>query len=157
MRGPEYATSNQQTKTCFSSFSVTQEDIHGESKSPVNGISAWSSKAIAGRGVLVDFYEWAQEHEMQFDTLAASSIPLSTVKQIISEKGIELKAGDILFLRTGKIVALIFRFIKAWSNICVVEEQLRLHLFVSFPDLFGARRRRSKVCVAGSWSVQRDN
>jgi hypothetical protein len=82
-------------------FSVTQEDIHGTYKSTVNGLDAWASMAIAGRGILIDYEEWAKENGIEYEPLSAYPIPLEHIKTIIAEKNLALVPGDIFILRTG--------------------------------------------------------
>jgi hypothetical protein len=41
--------------------SVTQADIHDTPDSTINGIDGWSEKAIAGRGVLIDYASLGRE------------------------------------------------------------------------------------------------
>lgn len=53
------------------------------------------------RGVLIDYYAYAVENGITYDPWSYHPIPLSTIKKIAEEKGIEFRKGDILFLRTG--------------------------------------------------------
>ena len=80
---------------------VTQDDIHSNDDSTINGIDAWAERGIAGRGVLVDYYSWAQKKGLEYDTTQAHPINLEDVKHILSEEKVQLRRGDILFLRTG--------------------------------------------------------
>jgi len=83
--------------------------IHAEG-STVNGMQgrsirsrltiAWAERGIVGRGILVDYYSWAQNHA-PYDPLTDYSIPLSNLKSCIDEQNLELRAGDILFVRSG--------------------------------------------------------
>ncbi|KAH8702277.1 hypothetical protein BGW36DRAFT_445885 [Talaromyces proteolyticus] len=84
---------------------VTQDDIHKDSNTTANGLDAWASRGIAGRGVFIDYFDWAQEHGIQYDALTAHPIPIGHVKQIIAEKSIHIRQGDILFMRTGYVQA----------------------------------------------------
>ena len=81
--------------------SVTQDDIHADANTTVNGLDAWAEKGIAGRGVFIDYFDWAQERDIQYNTLTNHPIPIEHVHQIIAEKGITIRQGDILFMRTG--------------------------------------------------------
>ncbi|KAF2467912.1 uncharacterized protein BDR25DRAFT_374217 [Lindgomyces ingoldianus] len=84
---------------------VTQEDIHCANDTTINGIDAWADQGIAGRGVLIDYYSWAQEKGIQYDPTQVHPVDLKSVKAILQEKQIQLRKGDILFLRTGFVQA----------------------------------------------------
>ncbi|KAK8235818.1 hypothetical protein IWZ00DRAFT_508063 [Phyllosticta capitalensis] len=84
---------------------VTVQDISGENASKVNGIGAWSEKGIVGRGVLLDYHSWRIKKGLPFDAFQSASIPLSQLKEIAKEQGVEIKFGDILLLRVGWIDA----------------------------------------------------
>ncbi|KAF2115724.1 hypothetical protein BDV96DRAFT_55183 [Lophiotrema nucula] len=81
---------------------VTLEDIHTPG-STVNGVGAWSEKGIVGRGILIDYYSWAQNQDppIPHDAFATSSIPLEHLKAALAAQGTEIRFGDILFTRTG--------------------------------------------------------
>lgn len=81
---------------------MTQADIHSANDTTINGIDAWAERGIAGRGVLVDYFSWAQEKGIQYDTTQRHPISLDHVKTILEEKSVQIRAGDILFLRTGR-------------------------------------------------------
>ncbi|KAK8161060.1 hypothetical protein BKA80DRAFT_332886 [Phyllosticta citrichinensis] len=80
---------------------VTVEQISGEGASKVNGIGAWSEKGIVGRGVLLDYHNWRVKKGLPFDAFQSGSIPLSQLKEIAADQGVEIKFGDILLLRVG--------------------------------------------------------
>lgn len=88
-------------RTIITMCSVTQDDIHADANTTVNGLDAWAEKGIAGRGVFIDYFDWAQERDIQYNTLTNHPIPIEHVHQIIAEKGITIRQGDILFMRTG--------------------------------------------------------
>ncbi|KAJ6005155.1 hypothetical protein N7451_003099 [Penicillium sp. IBT 35674x] len=67
------------------------------------GIHVWTKKGIVGRGVLLDYYSYAQEHGISYDPWSFHPIPVGVIQQIATEKGIVFEKGDILFLRTGFI------------------------------------------------------
>ncbi|RDK40171.1 hypothetical protein M752DRAFT_303693 [Aspergillus phoenicis ATCC 13157] len=56
---------------------------------------------IVGRGVLLDYASWAEEHGIQINCFSTSSISVSFLKEIAISQGTTLKTGDILFIRTG--------------------------------------------------------
>ncbi|KAF2111849.1 putative cyclase-domain-containing protein [Lophiotrema nucula] len=80
---------------------VTQDDIHRADDTTVNGIDGWEDRGIAGRGVLVDYYAWAQKNGIAYDATQTHPIKVDDVKSIIAENNIKLRPGDILFIRTG--------------------------------------------------------
>lgn len=108
--------------------SVTQDDIYAADETPINGINAWASRGIAGRGVLIDYFSWAQEKGIKYDPTKTHPITLGEIKMIISEKNITLRKGDIFFLRTGMYSppsgrltcwALLKLILTATSRVCV--------------------------------------
>lgn len=58
-------------------------------------------KTITGRGVLVDWYSWAQTQGIDIDHFATYAIPLSQIKRAAVNQGSVFRSGDVLFLRTG--------------------------------------------------------
>jgi kynurenine formamidase len=56
---------------------------------------------IVGRGVLLDYAEFAQRHAVTIDPFSASCIPFAHLQRLVDEKGIVFRTGDILFVRTG--------------------------------------------------------
>lgn len=56
---------------------------------------------IIGRGVLLDWAEWAERNGKEITPLQSSPVPLSDLLVIISEQNIEIRPGDILFIRVG--------------------------------------------------------
>ncbi|KAK5233340.1 hypothetical protein LTR47_005433 [Exophiala xenobiotica] len=84
---------------------VSQDDIHGEQQSTVNGMDAVAPRGIAGRGVLIDHHSWAQRNGMEYDRLGGHAITLDSVEKIIKECNIELCQGDIFIIRTGFVAA----------------------------------------------------
>lgn len=91
---------------------VTQDDIHNTPKSTVNGLDAWSERAIAGRGILVDYASWIANQQGKgkgngttYNALATQGITVAEINAILVEKGVTPRTGDILFLRTGYVEA----------------------------------------------------
>lgn len=89
---------------------VTQDDIHDTPNSTINGLDGWSQKAIAGRGILIDYASWIAEHQGKengttYNALATHGITVAEINAILAEKGITPRTGDILFLRTGYVAA----------------------------------------------------
>ncbi|OBT81736.1 hypothetical protein VE02_08887 [Pseudogymnoascus sp. 03VT05] len=83
---------------------TTQDEIHGSGSdysNPVNGLDAWAEKGIAGRGILVDYADYADRNGIKYDKTKAHQISVDVVKAILAETKTEVHIGDILFLRTG--------------------------------------------------------
>lgn len=66
---------------------------------------AWTSRGIAGRGVLVDFASRAKRKGKTFNTFSQFAITLEEVKSIVEEEKLVFQPGDILFLRTDYVEA----------------------------------------------------
>ncbi|EFQ29806.1 uncharacterized protein GLRG_04950 [Colletotrichum graminicola M1.001] len=89
---------------------VSMDDIHAVDDegrpSTVNGIQAWQTHGIVGRGVLVDYHSWRLEQgTAPYDPFARDSIPVSDLKACLEAQGTEVRFGDILFTRTGFMAA----------------------------------------------------
>lgn len=67
----------------------------------MNGLDAWAEKGIAGRGILVDYADYADRDGIKYDKTKAHQISVDVVKAILAETKTEVHIGDILFLRTG--------------------------------------------------------
>jgi len=65
--------------------------------------TAWAERGIVGRGVLIDYYQWAKEHERPYNTLETYSISLDNLKTCAEGHGLKFRKGDILFIRSGFI------------------------------------------------------
>jgi hypothetical protein len=66
-------------------------------------IIAWAREGIVGRGVLVDYFSWAKENNVEYNILETDSISLDSIKKCIEAQNLTLKAGDVLFIRSGFI------------------------------------------------------
>lgn len=80
---------------------TTQADIHSSPRTDINGLQGWSTKGLAGRGVLVDYVSYCKRNQISVDNFTPHGITLQCVKAISAEEGIEFQPGDVLFLRTG--------------------------------------------------------
>lgn len=60
-----------------------------------------AKKTITGRGVLLDWFSWAQGRNLSIDPFSRDSIPLSHLLQVASHQGTSFRPGDILLIRTG--------------------------------------------------------
>ncbi len=71
-----------------------------ESSGPL-GMERWARRGIAGRGVLVDVARHAEAIGRPLDPDAHDVIPIALVEETLAAQRTELRAGDILLLRTG--------------------------------------------------------
>ncbi|CAH0053809.1 unnamed protein product [Clonostachys solani] len=117
---------------------VTQEDISGEELNFKAGIQNLAEKTITGRGVLLDWFSWAQKQDIDIDHFSRHEIPLEQVLEVVKEQGVEFIPGDILLIRTGWIpayralspaaqVALSRRAIRTSCGIQASEAAIRWH------------------------------
>ena len=77
------------------------DEIHAEG-STILGMQAWAERGIVGRGILIDYFSWAQKNG-PYNPLTTYSITLSSLKKVIAEENLEIRSGDILFVRSGMI------------------------------------------------------
>jgi hypothetical protein len=93
------------------SYRVTQSQIHesGTERNPVNGLQEWSTRGIAGRGVLIDYASWAERNGSIHDNFRQHPITIDDLKAIAAEQNTVFRRGDILFLRTC--------YVKAYSEL----------------------------------------
>ena len=68
-------------------------------------MQSWSSKGLAGRGVLIDYASYAARNGIAIDHFGPHGVTLDSVKAIAEEQGVEFRTGDVLFLRTGYVAA----------------------------------------------------
>ncbi|KAF4334956.1 cornichon [Fusarium beomiforme] len=67
------------------------------------GIQHWAKEGICGRGVLLDYAEYAQRHSISYTTFSNHSISLHTLLDVAKEQGVKFLRGDILFIRIGVV------------------------------------------------------
>ncbi|KAI1852092.1 hypothetical protein JX265_005930 [Neoarthrinium moseri] len=67
------------------------------------GIDAWAQKkaGIIGRGVLLDWYSWAQKNDINRSPFTTGAVEVDHLKSVAEENGVSFKSGDILFIRVG--------------------------------------------------------
>ncbi|KAJ5628634.1 hypothetical protein N7490_010862 [Penicillium lividum] len=82
----------------------------------VLGIDQWTEKGgIIGRGVLIDYADWAMRNGKDLKPLESGTVTIQEILTIIKEQHIQIRAGDILFLRVG--------FTAAYNVLSVSEQQ----------------------------------
>lgn len=51
--------------------------------------------------MLLDHFSWAKRHNRAYDPFSGYAIPVSELKEVAKEQGVEFKIGDILLIRSG--------------------------------------------------------
>ncbi|RAL15835.1 uncharacterized protein BO97DRAFT_383574 [Aspergillus homomorphus CBS 101889] len=88
---------HQQSKRFYNGH--TQEEIES---SDVLGLHVVTEAGgITGRGILLDYAGWADEHDIALSPLTSSSIPIAHLTQLMHDHAIRPRPADILFIRSG--------------------------------------------------------
>ncbi|KAI1609818.1 hypothetical protein EDD37DRAFT_378960 [Exophiala viscosa] len=90
---------------------LVADDIY---KAESGGMQAWADHGIAGRGVLIDYWDYAGK---SYDPITTHRITLSDIHAIAKKHGIEFQYGDILIIRSGFT-----------ENYVSLDEKQRAHL-----------------------------
>jgi kynurenine formamidase len=69
------------------------------------GIQHWAKRGIVGRGVLIDIPRALQHDAITVDPLAYFEVTATVLAQALDIQRTELRAGDVLLLRTGWLAA----------------------------------------------------
>lgn len=88
-------------KTLLFYNGLTEDDIKKGKECTKQGAQAWAATGIAGRGVLLDVWEWAQASGKTYDPFTFHSITVADLKATAQAQGTTLEVGDILIIRTG--------------------------------------------------------
>ncbi|CAG7916499.1 unnamed protein product [Penicillium olsonii] len=89
---------------------ATSADFVGDAPNHRCSIHYWAVHGIAGRGILLDYYHYAQIHNKAYDPYTTHSIGLSELQACATFQGIDLRpeseggdirVGDILLVRSG--------------------------------------------------------
>ena len=56
---------------------------------------------IVGRGVLIDYHDWAARHGVHRPPFESVGIPLADLQAAAAEQGVAFRPGDVLFVRSG--------------------------------------------------------
>lgn len=88
---------HQKTKRFYNNR--TQEEI--ESTDVIGLHVVAEAGGITGRGVLLDYAEWATSKQIDVQPLQSTAITVESIKAIVKDYGIVFRPGDILFIRTG--------------------------------------------------------
>ncbi|KPM42821.1 hypothetical protein AK830_g3764 [Neonectria ditissima] len=93
---------------------TTGEDILGPNSNEKCSIHHWAERGIAGRGVLLDYHEYATKKGIAFDPFETSKISFDELVACGREQGIDIRPesqggdiqiGDMLFVRNGWLEA----------------------------------------------------
>ncbi|KAF8610156.1 putative cyclase [Ceratobasidium sp. AG-I] len=82
---------------------LKQDDVIADKTLTQNGIHNWAKTGIVGRGVLLDFYAYAQRHQLEYDPYSPYGVTVQQLKAVQAEQGIEFQKGDIVLIRFGFI------------------------------------------------------
>ncbi|KAJ5884729.1 hypothetical protein N7495_009239 [Penicillium taxi] len=77
----------------------TIEDI--ESSDVIGLHTVAEHGGITGRGVLLDFADWASSNSVSVSSFSSEPVTLDNLKRIIKDYQLEFRKGDILFIRSG--------------------------------------------------------
>ncbi|KAA8916725.1 hypothetical protein TRICI_001121 [Trichomonascus ciferrii] len=82
------------------------------------GIETWvDNGGIVGRGVLLDYVEYAQKHGIEYSPVDRHEITVKELEEIAQEQGVEFKEGDILIVRSG-----LTKWYKESANVAKFDE-----------------------------------
>ncbi|CAG7992812.1 unnamed protein product [Penicillium salamii] len=85
----------------LSEFIVSSGITSGMKSRSLTAIAMCEHGGITGRGVLVDYADWAATNSISVSALESETIPLEHIKQVVKDHKIEFQKGDILFIRSG--------------------------------------------------------
>lgn len=126
-----------------------QSEIISDNPGPKNSLHWWAERGIVGRGVLLDYRyislyltkandsAWAVKNGNHYAACEAPAHRISTadLEKVAKDQGVELKMGDILFIRTGYI---------EWYNNSDNEERVRVAKKYP-PDIAGIEQTEESV------------
>ncbi|KAK5735754.1 hypothetical protein LTR17_007926 [Elasticomyces elasticus] len=101
LRHYPYQDRTEQSEYRYYSGAVQSDFVQDGRIKPRLGIQGMAQRGVAGRGVLLDWRAYAQQHGIEYSPFSRHCVPLSELQAVIASQGIELRAGDILLIRTG--------------------------------------------------------
>ncbi|KAK5202996.1 hypothetical protein LTR96_011115 [Exophiala xenobiotica] len=102
-------------------YQETKQFYNGNTQQEIDnggalGIDAWSKAGgIVGRGILLDWCGWSQRNNKAKDPFVSGAIEFADLLQMIKEQNIEIKPGDVMFLRTG--------FVASYNKFSTAEQE----------------------------------
>ena len=94
---------------------VTSADIVNRKNERI-GLQHWAREGVCGRGVLLDYAEYARRNGIRYKALNDHAVPLSVLLEIAQQQKIVFRRGDILFVRMG--------LVKEWDTEMSVADKL---------------------------------
>ncbi|RAH46739.1 uncharacterized protein BO95DRAFT_513721 [Aspergillus brunneoviolaceus CBS 621.78] len=88
---------HQQSKRFYNGH--TQEEIEGTDVLGLHVVT--EAGGITGRGILLDYASWADEHDIPLAPLTSSAIPVAHLTRLLADHGVQPRPADILFIRSG--------------------------------------------------------
>jgi len=120
-----------------------------EGPAGILGIQSWQP-GVVGRGVLVDVARWASNTGTPYEWDSSFAVTPSILKDVLKYENVELRAGDILMLRTGWLAGLLA---------CSLEDQARLATTVGLknPGLYPSEEMISFLWDSKISAIAADN
>ena len=120
------------TKTFYNN--TKHEDILGPNSNLKNSIHYLSEHGICGRGVLLDYWSYAQKKGKWYDCCERNTISYEELEACAKDQGIDIrpesqggniKVGDILLVRSGYTVQMLQKPAEEWSKLALrdMEQQ----------------------------------
>lgn len=81
---------------------TTSAEIQDRSNTRI-GMQHWAKEGICGRGVLLDYVEYAKRRGIDYRVFSDHAIPLHVLLDIAKEQNVTFRRGDILFIRIGVV------------------------------------------------------
>ncbi len=73
---------------------------------------------IAGRGILLDFFSYAQKNGIKYAPNTYNTVTADDLEKCAQSQGVKFEQGDILFVRMG--------FIHWYENLATEDEKMAL-------------------------------
>lgn len=90
---------------------------------------------ITGRGILLDYADWAATNSISVSALESETITLEHIKQVVKDHKLEFRKGDVLFIRSG--------FTAAYNKLS--DQQRKQLALRSSPDFNGVEATEATV------------
>lgn len=96
------------------------------------GMQAIAKHGIVGRGVLLDYYQWARDNGKPYDPLSSHAITLKDLKAVAASQNLTFQQGDILLIRSG--------YIHTYHTLSTTNPSKLLEAGVATPNLAGVEQ-----------------
>lgn len=118
-----------------------------------NGVGKWAEHGIAGRGVLIDLERHCRDQGRPLDQDSSQQIPVAMIDDAAKRQNVEIRAGDILMLRTG--------WIAHYFNVLSDDDRKSMRSALRSPGLLQSRDtlawlwdHRISICAADNVGVE---